>query len=103
MNKKARIPGHIITLMILQALEHNMEYFEGVHDPATQSAIDWMCDALFTDRRHLVELLHTWFNVRSTPQKAHPINEILLECWTDNKKLKQATGRTRDEWLAIIE
>lgn len=97
-----RIPPHIVALMMLQALEYNMTSIEGVHDPATQAAIDWMADSMYTDRPRLLNFLRDQFNDRSDPRRSSLITEAILTAWTDNKKLKKATGRTRDEWLNLI-
>lgn len=92
-----RIPPHIVALMMLQALEYNMTSFEGVHDPATQAAIDWMANSMYTDRPRLLNFLRDQFNDRSDPSdpgRSSLITEALLNAWTDNKKLKKSTGRT---------
>jgi len=57
---------------------------------------------MYTDRPRLLNFLRDQFNDRSDPRQSSLITEAILTAWTDNKKLKKATGRTRDEWLSLI-
>jgi hypothetical protein len=97
--RSPRVPANIVALMMLQVLERKSTDVEGIEDPATQCAIDWMCEKSGTDRRRLFELLAREFEAGD---RSIFIFELIMEAWTDNRKLKLATGRTRDEWLSLM-
>ncbi len=62
--------------------------------PAVQKAIDAMVDADFSDRATMLDWL-TW-GICTRDQ----LVDRILVAWA-NVPLKLATGRSRDEWLAI--
>ena len=94
----SRVPPNIIALMILQALD----YQSGVEDPAIQNAIDWMVQKMYMNgRSQLFDFLKREYEAPDDGRRSL-IAAAILEAWTDNRKLKKATGRSRDEWLALI-
>jgi len=82
--------------MILQALEHKCQ----IECPATQDAIDWMGQQAFMDRRQLFAYLKKGFE-NPSGLDADDVFSFIMTAWTNNKKMKLATGRTRDEWISI--
>lgn len=94
-----RVPANIVALMMLQTLTRKLEDVEGVQDPATQSAIEWMAEKGCMNLRQLLEFLAREFEAGD---KANFIHDYIMTAWTNNRKLKLATGRTRDEWLSLM-
>lgn len=81
--------------MMLQVLDFKI----GLEDPATQNAVDWMGESAGMSRKQLLDFLKRQFESDAD----HDLFvSSLMSAWTNNRKMKLATGRSRDEWLALL-